>query len=153
LEKQNKKLVILKKKQIVLKKKQKLTILRKYNQNKFFKEGINILVTSIAIKNPSKLLACFIATQIKTLKFHNFFIRFIKNTLTLLNNKVFFSTIRGIKINIKGRFNGNSRAENRSIWVSNLPPLLAQKSNIDYFKKISYTINGTFGIKLWVYQY
>jgi len=152
LEKQNKKLIGIQKKQVILKRKQKLTVLKKYKQNQFFKEGINLLMTCITTKYSSKLLADFISTQIETLKFHNFFVRFVKNTLNLLNSSHFCSKIKGIKINIKGRFNGHPRAKNKLIQISNLPALLKKNLNVDYFNKTAYTSNGTVGVKVWIYQ-
>ena len=153
LEKQNNKLVFLKKKEILLKRKQKLIILRRYKLNKFFNQGINSILATTNNKNSSKILANFIASQLKILNFHNLLIRFIKNTLLLLNRKSFLSKITSIKIIIKGRFNGNPRAKKKLIKINNLPPLQTKKSKIDYFENTAYTINsGTFGIKVWVYQ-
>lgn len=148
LERQNKKLNILKHKFLKIKRKQKIINLRKYKQNKFFKEGINLLTICLTHKNSSILLAKYLASQFQILKHHNFFLRFIKNALILLNNKVFFSKIKGIKIQVKGRFNGNSRAKNRVIQISKIPPFLKKCSNICHFEKISFSHNGTFCIKV-----
>jgi len=148
LERQNKKLNILKHKFLKIKRKQKLISLRKYKQNSFFKEGINLLTICLVHTNSSILLAKYLATQFQILKHHNFFFRFIKNALILLNNKVFFSKIQGIKIQIKGRFNGNSRAKSRIAQISKRPPFLRKSSNISYFEETSFSSNGTFGIKI-----
>ena len=159
LERQNKKIMVLKKnrtqeeKTSIIKRKQKLISLRKYKHKVFFKEGINILLMCITNKNSSKLLAQYLATQIKILKQHNFFIRFIKNTLTLLSDKIFLSLIKGIKIKIKGRFNGRSRSQNRIVQISHIPPVLTKSFNINYFEETSFTLNGTFGVKVWIYQF
>lgn len=147
LERRNSRLIVLKKKELLLKRKQKLTMLRKYKMNKFFK-GINLLLSTVTAKNSSKFLANFVASQFKTLNFHNFLIRFLKNTLFLLNSKIFLSKIKGIKIVIKGRFNGNPRAKSRLIQVHNLPPLQTKRLKIDYFENTVYTNNGTFGVKI-----
>ena len=149
LEKQNRKLIFFKKKKaIILKRKQKLVSLRKYEQNIFFKEGVNILLSFIINKDSSKLLAQYISMQLKTLKSHNFFIRFIKDLLIVLNNKIFFSTIKCIKIRIKGRFNSRPRATNRMIQILYSPPIMTQNININYCEEVSFSINGTFGIKV-----
>jgi len=152
LERQNKKLVILKQKFVRIKKKQKLLNLRKYKQNGFFKEGINLLVICLANKYSSILLAKYLAIQFQILRHHNFFFRFVKSTLILLNDKAFFPQIQGIKIQIKGRFNGNTRAKTRMIQISKVPPFLTKSSNIDHFEEISFSHNGTFGIKVWIYR-
>ena len=116
--------------------------------NKFFNEGINLLLSTVTAKNSSKFLANFVASQFKTLNFHNFLIRFLKNTLFLLSNKNFLSKIKSIKIVIKGRFNGNPRAKSKLIQVHNLPPLQTKRLKIDYFENTVYTNNGTFGVKI-----
>lgn len=146
-EKQNKKLTIFKS-FLKINRKQKLINLRKYKQNRFFKEGISLLLICLANTNSSVLLAKYLSSQFQMLKQHNLFFRFVKNTLILLNNKVFFSKIQGIKIQIKGRFNGNSRAKNRVIQISKIPPFLKKSSNIDHFEETSFSSNGTVGIKV-----
>ena len=82
------------------------------------------------------------------LKHHNFFMRFIKDALIILNNKIFFSKIKGIKIKIKGRFNGRPRAQNRLIQICYTPPTITKNININYFEKVAFSMNGTFGIKV-----
>ena len=55
--------------------------------------------------NTSSLTAQFISVHLRKLKRHNFFLKFLKSTLNIFNNN-YFSKIQGIKIKIKGRFNG-----------------------------------------------
>ena len=131
--------------------KKNLIKLRKYKQNKFFKEGINILFLSTIYKTSAFLLANFIANQLTKLKKHNFFLRFIKNTLILFNTQT-FSKLKGIKIKVKGRFNKAPRARHKIITIGNGVPTLTINSKIDYAETISFTPNGTFGVKVWVYE-
>ena len=125
--------------------KRKLITLRKYEKNEFFKEGVNVLYNCVKKQNSASLLAEFIATEIKKLKKHNFFLRFIKSTLTIFKSK-------NIKIKIKGRFNGAPRAKHRIIRIKNGVPTLTLNSNIDYAEKTAYTPNGTFGVKVWIHD-
>jgi len=125
--------------------KKKLVNIKKYEKNDFFKEGINILYYCAKKSNSANLLAKFISTQLQKLKKHNFFLKFIKSTLTLLKSQ-------NIKIKIKGRFNGAPRAKHRIINIGNGVPVLTLNSNIDYAEKTSYTLNGTFGVKVWIYE-
>jgi len=148
LEKQNRRLIILKQKFFKIKTKQKLISLKKYKQNKFFKEGINLLTICLTSARSATLLTEYLVTQFQILKHHNLFFRFIKSALTLLNNNFFFSKIQGIKIQIKGRFNGNPRTKIRIIKVSKMPPFLTKSSNIEHFENTSFSHNGTFGIKI-----
>lgn len=129
--------------------KKNLVKLRKYENNEFFKTGLNILFFCITQKNSAMLLANFIANVLKILKRHNFFLRFIKNTLTLLNTKS-FSKLKGIKIKIKGRFNKAPRARHKIIEIGNSVPTLTLKSKIDYFETTSFSANSTFGVKVWI---
>jgi ribosomal protein S3 len=140
---------ITKKKLEILKK--SLTQLRKYRQNEFFKEGVNLLFSCTIKKKSSDLLAHFIANQLKKLKRHNFFIKFIKTSLSLFSGKA-FSTVKGIKIKIKGRFNGAPRAKHRIIHIGEGVPVLTLNSNISYSEATAYTSNGTFGVKIWIHE-
>nr|YP_009167299.1 ribosomal protein S3 [Fistulifera solaris]ALG35767.1 ribosomal protein S3 [Fistulifera solaris] len=129
--------------------KKNLVRLRKYEKNKFFKEGIDIMFLSVIQKNSAELLAKFIAQELQKQKRHNFFIRFLKNTLTQFHTKA-FSYIKGIKIQIKGRVNGAPRARHKILEIKNGVPAMTINSKIDYFEAASFTANGTLGVKVWI---
>lgn len=131
--------------------KKKLINFKKYDQNKFFKDGVNVIFTCTTQKNCANLLAQFIAIQLPKLKRHKFFLKFIKATL-LLFSKNNLSNIQGIKIKIKGRFNGAPRAKHNIITIGNGVPNLTINSKIDYSEEIAYTSNGTFGVKVWIHE-
>jgi len=57
--------------------------------------------------------------------------------------------MRGVKIKIKGRFNGKSKASSKFIIVGQVP-VQTLVTKIDYSESISYTFNGTFGVKVWI---
>lgn len=145
-------------KQIIINKKIKTAIkknvasLRKYQTSKFFKQGINILLNCAINKKSSKLLAKFIASQLKNLKRHNFFLRFIRSTLELFKTNQ-FSKFKGIKIEIKGRLNRRPRARNKIIKISNSVSVLTIDSIIDYSEETAFTLNGTIGIKVWIHEF
>jgi len=122
--------------------KKKLVSIKKYEENEFFKDGINTLYCSIKF-NSADLLAEFISTQLEKLKRHNFFFKFIKSALRIAQS-------HNIKIKIKGRFNGAPRAKHKLIIIGKGVPILTLNSNINYSEKTSYTLNGTFGIKVWI---
>ena len=56
--------------------------------------------------------------------------------------------IKGIKIKIKGRFNGRSRANSQTIKLANGVPLITINSKIDYSETTAFSKNGTFGVKV-----
>ena len=82
------------------------------------------------------------------MKRHNYFLTFLKRALLLMIS-LKFSSIKGIKIKIKGRFNGAPRAKSRLIQVGEIP-LQTLKSTVSYHCSTSFTSNGTFGVQLWV---
>jgi ribosomal protein S3 len=127
--------------------KKSLALLRKYNRNSFFKDGVNLMYTCTTQRDSSELLAQFIANELKKLKRHNFFLRFLKATLALFSSKA-FSELGGIKIKVKGRFNGAPRARHKTIKIGNVP-VLTLSSDISYAEAVSFTSNGTFGVKVW----
>ena len=124
--------------------------LRMYFKFNFFKEIINILIIVLKKKDSARLLAEFLAFQLSILKQHNNFLRFLKQSFKLLITSN-FSCIKGLKIHFKGRVNGVPRASIKGIDFGNLP-ISTLKHSIKYFKSTSYTINGTIGIKVWLYE-
>lgn len=130
--------------------KENMTKLRKFQQNEFFKKGLNVLNTFIMNDHSALFLAEFIANYFKKLKRPNFFLRFLKVALTTLSNNK-FSKFNRIQIKIKGRFNGAPRSKHKFINIGQNIPILTLNSKIDYGESTAYTSNGTFGIKIWTY--
>jgi len=122
--------------------------LRKFSNNFFFKETITIILITIRTKNSAQFLSNFIANELSFMKRHNYFLNFLKSSLMIFVTSN-LSTILGIKIIIKGRFNGAPRARKKIISVGNIPAQQI-KSNIDYYEATSFTNNGTFGVKVWI---
>jgi len=126
----------------------KIILLRQYSRQDFFKPGISTIITFLIVNSSKVILAEYIAKYIKKLKRHNFFFIFLKR---MLNHFIIldFCKIKGIKINIKGRFNGRPRARTRSILAGDIAVQSFNKK-VEYFQKTVYTKNGTFGIEIWV---
>jgi small subunit ribosomal protein S3 len=73
---------------------------------------------------------------------------FLKQTiLWLIKSKI--SCLIGIKIVIRGRFNKAPRARSNNIYFGKFS-LQTFNSKVDYYKSTAYTVNGTFGIKVWI---
>jgi len=125
--------------------------LKKFNKMLFFNETLNILLICIRKTNSSKILSEYIALQFNLLKKHNYFLIFIKQSLKLMYDKS-FSNILGCKISIKGRFNGAPRSKKKKTIKIGLIKLQKINSIISYNKVTSFTKNGTFGIKVWIYE-
>jgi len=130
--------------------KENITKLRKFQQNDFFKKGLNILNTFTLNANSATFLAEFIASTLQKLKRPNFFLRFLKSALKpLLDSR--FTKVERVQIKIKGRFNGAPRSSHKFLNIGRNIPVLTLKSKIDYGESTAYTSNGTFGIKVWTY--
>lgn len=122
--------------------------LKKYQRNEFFKEGIGVALSAVSNNNSSEMLSNYISTNLKKLKKHNFFLKFLKALLTVFVNRI--SVIKGIKIKIKGRLNGRPRARSKIIHIGKVMPLFTIKASINYSETTAYTSNGTLGVKVWV---
>ena len=141
--------------QMILKKdkhklQERITKLRKFQQNEFFKNGFNMLYNFIINQYSATFLAEFIATYLKKLKRPNFFLRFLKLTLKTLQTEK-FALFERIQIKIKGRFNGAPRSSHKFINIGKNIPVLTINAKIDYGGSTAYTSNGTFGVKVWTY--
>jgi len=131
--------------------KQMLLQFRRDFRLNFFKETLNILLICINKKNSARLLSEYISYQLNKLtktKQHRFFLIFIKRMLVTLSKTNFYK-INGIKIIIKGRFNGVPRARKHILLIGKVP-LQSFDSKIDYYQSTAYTSNGTFGVKTWI---
>lgn len=132
--------------------KKNLIKLRKYKEEKFYREGIEMLLICSTVRKPSALLAQFLAVQLKNLKKHNFFFKFIKDALKLFNTTT-LSKIKRIKIKIKGRLNARPKAKSRVLRIGKDVSVVRIRSNIDYSEKTAFTSNGTLGIKVWIHEF
>lgn len=123
--------------------------LRKFKNNTIFKELLSITLITTVEQNSSKLLAEFIIIQFQKIKKrHGFFLSILKTVLSqFLKSK--FSKITGLKLTIKGRFNGALRANQKIIQIGAVP-LQSLNAKINYSQSVAFTKNGTFGIKLWI---
>jgi len=123
--------------------------LRQFKKSKFFKEGLNVIFLSLIEKNSAQLLADFIANQLKLVKQHGFFLKFLKKALSLmLTSKL--SRAVSIKMVARGRFNGKRRSGKKMLNINKNMPLMTLNSNINSAQSTAYGSNGTFGVKIWV---
>lgn len=119
----------------------------------FFYPLLNIFLVAIIKKHSANLLAEFLVF-IYSLKIYKKKHTQIFNFINELSKKGVdskVSLIQGIKIQVSGRFNGKLRASKRFFLHKTLP-LSSYSVNINYAEKVAYTIYGTFGIKVWIYE-
>ena len=104
---------------------------------------------SVFEKNSANFLARYISIYLKNFKKkHNYLILFLNKTFFKLL-KSSFSKANGVKIQISGRLNGAPRAKTKKIQLGQIP-LQTITSLVDYSSCTSYTVNGTFGVKVWI---
>lgn len=137
-----------KKKQLELKK--LLAKLRRFSRNEFFKDGANIAFSLFVNNNSAELLSKYIVLTLKKLKRHKFFLRFLKKILGYFFRINTTTDVKGIKIQVKGRINGASRAKFMEIKIGKHMPVLTLNSLIDYSENTIFTSNGTLGVKIWI---
>lgn len=128
----------------------KLTMLQKFRNTLFYKEGIELLFYVFSSTNSASLLAKFVALQIKKIKRQKFFFSFLKQTLIVLRSS-HFSKVKGIKIIIKGRLNGLPRAKYRTVSVGDIP-IQSISENLDYSQTTIHNHNGSYGVKVWILE-
>ena len=124
--------------------------LQKFRNTPFLKEGIELLFHVVYNSNSANLLSKFIASQLKKIKRHKFFLSFLKQSLTILSSSS-FSKVKGVKIVIKGRLNGVPRAKQKIITVGDVP-VQSISAKLDYSQITIHNSNGSYGIKVWVVE-
>lgn len=127
--------------------KENLIELRRFEDSKFFQIGLQTIFLSAQETNSADLIAKFIADELSKTKKHNFFLRFLKKALVLAKGNL----PQAIKIKITGRFNRARRSRHKFIFIGGDVPTLTIKNNINYSDQTTFTPNGTFGVKVWVY--
>lgn len=121
----------------------------------YFNSGLMLICLLNTTKKTSFLISKFIAYFFKMFhrtqkinKFLFFLTKFVEsiNKIGLKNNFV-----KGLKIQIKGRFKGAPRSKIR-IFSKGSVPLQTITSNIDYSLAHVQTSYGIFSIKVWVFE-
>jgi len=130
--------------------KKNFILLQKFKATPFLKEGIELLFHVVHNRASANLLAKFIASQMKKIKRHKFFLSFLKQTLTvLLSSK--FSILRGVRVMVKGRLNGVPRAKHKIISIGDVP-VQNIDANVDYSQVTIHNSNGSYGIRVWIIE-
>merc|ERR1712224_262199 len=98
----------------------------------------------------SSYFALLISKELKLIKKkHNKFLNICNKIMKLsINNKTIKSNLKGIKICIKGKFNGRLRAKTKMLQIGTIC-LQKTLSLVDFSSIKTITPDGTFGIKIW----
>ena len=124
---------------------------KKLLKNKLYKNLVRSMFISAYEKNSAKLIADVISIYVnKHKKKHYYLMSILKNYFEILIYSK-FSKIKGIKIKVSGRINGAPRAKTKTIQIGSIP-LQSFNSLISYHNSVSYTSNGSLGVKVWICQ-
>jgi len=126
----------------------KFSLLQKFRNTPFLKEGIELLFHVVYNKNSANLLVRFIALQLKKIKRQKLFFSFLKQALSILIDSN-LSKVKGIKIIVKGRLNGVPRAKHKIISVGDVP-VQSINEELDYSQTTVHNSSGSYGIKVWI---
>nr|YP_009495404.1 ribosomal protein S3 [Cylindrotheca closterium]AWQ64051.1 ribosomal protein S3 [Cylindrotheca closterium] len=126
----------------------KFSLLQKFRNTPFLKEGIELLFHVVYNKNSANLLVRFIALQLKKIKRQKLFFSFLKQALSILIDSN-FSKVKGVKIIVKGRLNGVPRAKHKIISVGDVP-VQSINEELDYSQTTVHNSSGSYGIKAWI---
>jgi ribosomal protein S3 len=126
----------------------KFSLLQKFRNTPFLKEGIELLFHVAYNKNSANLLVRFIALQLKKIKRQKLFFSFLKQALSILIDSN-FSKVKGVKIIVKGRLNGVPRAKHQIISIGDVP-VQSISEDLDYSQTTVHNSSGSYGIKAWI---
>jgi len=126
-----------------------------FKQEPFYNPGLLIFFLLFSIRNMTPLLSKYIAKYFKLLhrtrkinKFLLFLTRFVELTGNVSFNNL---KVKGLKIQIKGRFNGAPRSKKR-VFEKGRVPLQTVSSKINYSLTHINTSYGVFSVKVWIYE-
>jgi hypothetical protein len=126
-----------------------------FRYSPFFRKSLRFIKTSFE-NNNVKLLSFGVAKAIEKNPKHLKYLSLLNKILTIfyrnliLNKLKNFSCIRGYRIEIRGKFNGKSRAKKKIIAKGPMP-FSTFDSDIQYSYTTAYTKYGNFGIKVWIF--
>jgi hypothetical protein len=126
----------------------KFSLLQKFRNTPFLKEGIELLFHVVYNKNSANLLVRFIALQLKKIKRQKLFFSFLKQALSILIDSN-LSKVKGVKILVRGRLNGVPRAKHKTISVGDVP-VQSIDEELDYAQTTIHNSSGSYGIKVWI---
>ncbi len=126
---------------------QGLDVMRKDIERQFLKMSRKIKLNIQEVGNPS-LSAQIVAEGVaKDLEGRLPFRRVIKQSM----ERVMKAGAQGVKIGLSGRLNGVEIARAEKMAQGKIP-LITFRSNIDYSSVTAHTLQGSIGVKVWIYQ-
>lgn len=129
--------------------------LKSFNKEIYFDAGLFLFCLMNTTKETSSLISKFVARFFKLFhrskkinKFLLFLTKFVEN---VDKSRIKGNKIKGLKIQIKGRFKGVPRSKTRLFEKGSIP-LQTIDSKINYALTHVTTSYGVFGIKVWIFE-
>jgi hypothetical protein len=125
-----------------------------FSKEIYFESGLFLFCLMNTTKNTSSLIAKFIARFFKI--FHrtkkiNKFLLFLGKFVENVGLTDFEGQVKGLKIQIVGRFRGAPRTRTK-IFEKGRIPLQTVSNDINYSLTHVHTSFGVFGIKVWIFE-
>lgn len=116
--------------------------------DRLIKSSASIRIEIQEYKNPDTSAAIIAEQIVERIEKRFPFRRIMKQSLAkIMANR----SVKGAKIEIKGRLDGNEIARTEHL-EQGLMPLQKLTANIDFAKNTAYTTYGTIGVKVWIYK-
>lgn len=126
-----------------------------FKQEPFYNSGLLIFFLLFSISNMTPVLSKYIAKYFKLLhrtRKINKFLLFLTRFVDLTGNVSFNNLkVKGLRIQIKGRFNNAPRSKKR-VFEKGRIPLQTISSKINYSLTHINTSYGVFSVKVWIYE-
>ena len=100
------------------------------------------------IKSPESSAAIIAESMVEQIEKRVQYRRILKQTLAKI---VASRDVKGAKVRLSGRLDGNEIARTEHLEQGSLP-LQTLRADIDFAKATAYTTYGTIGIKVWIYK-
>ena len=116
---------------------------------RLIKRKTAIRIEILEYKNPESSAAIMAESIVEQTERRLPFRRLMKQVLAkIMANK---KEVKGAKIEMSGRLNGEEIARTEHLEEGSLP-LQTLRADIDYAKRTAYTTYGTIGVKVWIYK-
>ena len=120
----------------------------KHDIQKLIKRKTAIRLDIQEFKNPETSAAIVAEQMIEQIEKRIPYRRVLKQTLAKITSN---RDVKGAKVSIGGRLDGNDIARTEHLEQGSLP-LQTLRADVDFAKATAYTTYGTVGVKVWIYK-
>ena len=115
---------------------------------KMIKRKTAVRIDVQEFKSPEMSAAIMAESMVEQIEKRTPYRRVLKQTLAkIIANR----GVKGAKVNIAGRLDGNDIARTEH-WEQGSLPLQTLRADVDYAKSTAHTTYGTVGVKVWIYK-